>query len=177
MRALLDAAQRNLPGVLADTDSEFLHDLRVAIRRGRSTLKVPGAALPTAQSAAAGAALKWLGDLTTPTRDLDVYLLGLDDLANEVATPGWAVSQLGPFRDFLAARRAKEQAALARSLRTVRSRRAFDAWAAVSTGGEPDDAHETTTTEPVATAIESVATAAVQRAFKRVIKAGTEHRR
>jgi CHAD domain-containing protein len=173
MRALLDAAQRNVPGVLADTDSEFLHDLRVAIRRGRSTLKVPGAALPEAPAAAAGVALKWLGDLTTPTRDLDVYLLGLDDLAREVATPGWAVSQLGPFRDFLAARRAKEQAALARSLRTARSRRAFDAWAAVSTGGEPDESRDTTTAPPVGPAIESVAKAAVSRAFKRVIKAGS----
>jgi CHAD domain-containing protein len=172
MRALLDAAQRNVPGVLADTDSEFLHDLRVAIRRGRSTLKVPGAALPTAQATAAEVALKWLGDLTTPTRDLDVYLLGLDDLASEVATPGWAVSQLRPFRDFLAGRRAKEQAALARSLRTVRSRRAFDAWAAVSTGGEPDDPRDTTTAPPVGPAIELVAKAAVSRAFNRVIKAG-----
>ncbi|HEY0871452.1 MAG TPA: CHAD domain-containing protein [Acidothermaceae bacterium] len=172
MRALLDAAQRNVPGVLADTDSEFLHDLRVAIRRGRSTLKVPGAALPAAQAAAAGAALKWLGDLTTPTRDLDVYLLGLDDLTSEVTTPGWAVSQLDPFRDFLAARRAKEQAALVRSLRAVRSRRAFDAWAAVSTGAELDDARDTTISEPVAPASEIVAKAAVLRAFKRVVKAG-----
>ena len=100
MRALLDAAQRNMPGVLADTDSEFLHDLRVAIRRGRSALKVPGAALPAAHAETAGVALKWLGDLTTPTRDLDVYLLGLDGLASEVATPGWDVAQLGPFREF-----------------------------------------------------------------------------
>jgi CHAD domain-containing protein len=173
MRALLDAAQRNVPGVLADTDSEFLHDLRVAIRRGRSALKVPGAALPAVQAEAAGVALKWLGDLTTPTRDLDVYLLGLDDLASEVSTPGWAVSQLGPFRDFLAARRAKEQAALARSLRTVRARRAFDAWAAVSTGGEPDDPRDATAAASVGPAIESVAKAAVVRAFKRVIKAGS----
>jgi CHAD domain-containing protein len=173
MRALLDAAQRNVPGVLADTDSEFLHDLRVAIRRGRSALKVPGAALPAVQAEAAGVALKWLGDLTTPTRDLDVYLLGLDDLASEVSTPGWAVSQLGPFRDLLAARRAKEQAALVRSLRTVRARRSFDAWAAVSTGGEPDDPRDATAAASVGPAIESVAKAAVVRAFKRVIKAGS----
>jgi CHAD domain-containing protein len=176
MRALLDAAARNVPGVLADTDSEFLHDLRVAIRRGRSTLKVPGIALPVEPADAATAALKWLGDLTTPTRDLDVYLLGLDDLASEVASPGWDALQLRPFRDFLAARRAKEWAALARSLRTARAKRAFDAWAAVGTGGDSGDIPSGGmggASEPFGLPIESVAKAAVARAFKRVIKAGS----
>jgi CHAD domain-containing protein len=173
MRALLDAAERNLPGVLADTDSEFLHDLRVAIRRGRSTLKVPGAALPALQADAASAALKWLGDLTTPTRDLDVYLLGLDDLAAEVAAPGWDIAQLRPFRDFLVARRAKEQTALARSLRTARAKRAFGAWAGAGTGGESDDARDAGSSEPPGPPIELVAKAAVSRAFTRVIKAGS----
>jgi CHAD domain-containing protein len=165
MRALLDAAERNVPGVLADTDTEFLHDLRVAIRRGRSTLKIEGIALPAAQADAATDALKWLGDVTTPTRDLDVYVLGLDSLAAEVATPGWDISQLDPFRDFLATHRAKEQATLVRTLRTARAKRAFGAWAAVGTGGDSDDG-------PVGPPIESVARAAVARAFKRVIKAG-----
>jgi CHAD domain-containing protein len=173
MRALLDAAERNLPGVLADTDTEFLHDLRVAIRRGRSTLKVPGAALPAPQADAASVALKWLGDLTTPTRDLDVYLLGLDDLAAEVAAPGWDIAQLRPFRDFLVARRAKEQAALARSLRAARAKRAFGAWAGAGTGGESDDVHEAGSAEPAGPPVELVAKAAVSRAFKRVIKAGS----
>jgi len=172
MRALLDAAERNLPGVLADTDSEFLHDLRVAIRRGRSTLKVPGAALPAPQADAASAALKWLGDLTTPTRDLDVYLLGLDDLAAEVAAPGWDSAQLRPFRDFLVARRAKEQTALARSLRAARAKRALGAWASAGTGGESDDVDDAGSAEPAGPPIELVAKAAVSRAFKRVIKAG-----
>jgi len=176
MRALLDAAQRNVPGVVAGTDTEFLHDLRVAVRRARSTLKVTGAALPTTQTDAASVALKWLGDLTTPTRDLDVYLLGLDDLAAEVKAPGWSASQLGPFRDFLIAAQASEQAALVRSLRSVRAKRAFAAWAAVSTGGDlpADDANapDLPANAPAGSRVESVAKSAVTRAFKRVIKAG-----
>jgi CHAD domain-containing protein len=172
MRSLLDAAQRNLPGVVAATDTEFLHDLRVAVRRGRSTLKVTEGALPTAQAEAATAALKWIGDLTTPTRDLDVYLLGLDELAAEVTAPGWDASQLGPFRDFLVAAQASEQAVLARSLRSARAKRAFAAWAAVSTGGD-EATDEGGVTEPAGSRVESVAKRAVARAFKRVIKAGT----
>ena len=170
MRALLDAAQRNIPGVVAGTDTEFLHDLRVAVRRARSTLKVTGGALPIEQLDAASVALKWLGDLTTPTRDLDVYLLGLDELAAEVTAPGWSASQLGPFRDFLVAAQAAEQVVLVRSLRSVRAKRAFAAWAAVSTGA--DLPAEPATTDLPLPRVETVAKSAVTRAFKRVIKAG-----
>jgi len=170
MGALLDAAQRNVPGVVAGTDTEFLHDLRVAVRRARSTLKVTGDALPTEQADAASVALKWLGDLTTPARDLDVYLLGLDALAAEVTAPGWSVSQLGPFREFLVAAQASEQAVLVRSLRSVRAKRAFAAWAAVSTGTEPPA--EPGTADPLPSRVETMAKSAVNRAFRRAIKAG-----
>jgi CHAD domain-containing protein len=169
MRALLDAAQRNLPGVIAGTDTEFLHDLRVAVRRARSALKVAGAALPIEQAEAASVALKWLGDLTTPTRDLDVYVLGLAELAAEVTGPGWNASQLDPFRDFLVAAQASEQAVLVRSLRSVRAKRAFAAWAAVSTEDLPE---EVDATGAAMSHVETVAKSAVARAFKRVIKTG-----
>jgi CHAD domain-containing protein len=172
MSALLDAARRNLPGVVAGTDTEFLHDLRVAVRRARSTLKVAGGALPTAQADSASVALKWLGDLTTPSRDLDVYLLGLDGLAAEVTAPGWSASQLGPFRDFLTSAQASERAILVRSLRSVRAKRAFAAWAAVSTGDDMA-AGDRPGDDVSGTRVESVAKSAVGRAFKRVIKAGS----
>jgi CHAD domain-containing protein len=166
MRALLDAAQRNLPGTVAATDTEFLHDLRVAVRRARSALKVTSGALPTTEATAAADALKWLGDLTTPTRDLDVYLLGLDALAAEVTAPGWNASQLAPFRDFLVAAQASEQALLAKSLRSVRAKRAFAAWSAVC------DEAELIAAESAGSRVEVVAKTAVVRAFKRVVKAG-----
>ena len=39
LRRLLEIAEVNLPGTLADLDTEFLHDLRVSIRRARSVLR------------------------------------------------------------------------------------------------------------------------------------------
>ena len=42
----LAAMRDNLPGVLDDVDTEFLHDFRVAVRRTRSTLKLGRPALP-----------------------------------------------------------------------------------------------------------------------------------
>lgn len=181
LKALLETAHSNLAGAIADVDTEFLHDLRVAVRRGRTTLKVTAGALPAGETVAAVTALKWLGDVTTPTRDLDVYLLGLDDLAGEVTTPGWSVAQLEPFRVFLFARRAAEQAALVRNLRGRKAKRAFAAWAAASSavagGGASDDGADSVETEaplpPLPPHIGVVAKASVRRVFKSVIKKGS----
>jgi CHAD domain-containing protein len=126
---LLDTVEANVPGVLRDIDIEFLHDLRVAVRRTRSAVKLFGDAL-TAPLAATGSALtdddlarfaaefKWVGDLTTPTRDLDVQLLGFEETARTLraAKP----DDLEPFRAYLAQRRLKEFRALARGLRSAR---------------------------------------------------------
>src|SRR5207244_2301123 len=73
---LLDTLEQNVDGVLRDIDTEFLHDLRVAVRRTRSAIKLLGEVLPADLARKYGAEFKWLGDLTTPTRDLDVHLLG-----------------------------------------------------------------------------------------------------
>ena len=63
----------NLPGTIGDVDTEFLHDVRVAVRRTRSLLKLGRPALPAHVREAWEPQFKWLGDLTTPVRDLDVY--------------------------------------------------------------------------------------------------------
>jgi CHAD domain-containing protein len=126
---LLDTVEANVPGVLRDIDVEFLHDLRVSVRRSRSALKLFGDAL-TAPLAAKGTALtgaelarfaaefKWVGDLTTPTRDLDVHLLDFEDTARSLraAKP----DDLEPFRAYLKQRRVKEFRLLARGLRSPR---------------------------------------------------------
>ena len=39
LRRLLEIAEANLPGTIADLDTEFLHDLRVSVRRARSVLR------------------------------------------------------------------------------------------------------------------------------------------
>jgi len=126
---LLDTIEANVPGVLRDIDTEFLHDLRVAVRRTRSAVKLFGDALtaPLAPRdsrltgndlARFAAEFKWVGDLTTPTRDLDVHLLGFEDTARALraAKP----DDLEPFRAFLAQRRLREFRALSRGLRSAR---------------------------------------------------------
>jgi CHAD domain-containing protein len=121
---LLDTVDANVAGVLADTDTEFLHDLRVSVRRTRSALKLFGDALTAARGLTAdelaffAAEFKWVGDLTTPTRDLDVHLLDFEQTAAGLAAA--KPDDLEPFRAFLGQRRRKEFRVLTRGLRSPR---------------------------------------------------------
>ena len=117
---LLDTLDRNVPGVLRDIDTEFLHDLRVAVRRTRSALKLLGDVLPADLTSHYRGEFKWLGDLTTPVRDLDVHLLGFGDLAASLVAARPA--DLEPFREFLVRRRAREFRILSAGLRSARFR-------------------------------------------------------
>jgi CHAD domain-containing protein len=116
--ALLDTLAANVPGTIGDVDTEFLHDLRVAVRRTRAGLKLAGQVLPCGLRARFRPEFKWLGDLTTPTRDLDVYLLGLP--AMTAGLVGADPADLRPFGEYLRRQRAQAQRELARGLRSAR---------------------------------------------------------
>jgi CHAD domain-containing protein len=118
---LLDTIDANTDGVLKDIDTEFLHDLRVSVRRTRSALKLFGDALTglTPEELAFYAAeFKWVGDLTTPVRDLDVHLLDFEDTARGLAAA--KPDDLEPFRAYLGQRRRREFRVLSRELRSAR---------------------------------------------------------
>ena len=124
-----------MPGTLRDIDTEFLHDLRVAVRRTRSALKLAGDVLPAGLAARFGPEFKWLGDLTTPTRDLDVYLLGYQDMADGLVSAKPA--ELAPFHDHLVGQRGIEYRRLARGLRSARFTRLISDWRAALGGLGP----------------------------------------
>ena len=126
LTALLDTLEANVSGTIRDTDTEFLHDLRIAVRRTRSALRLAGAVLPASLVRAFRPEFKWLGDLTTPTRDLDVYLLGFSGMAAGLVAGTDA--ELAPFRDYLLRRRAAAQRQLARGLRSARFSRLIGQW-------------------------------------------------
>jgi CHAD domain-containing protein len=125
-QALLDNINRNIPGVLADWDTEFLHDLRVAIRRTRSGLSLVKKVLPDAVVARFKRDFGLLGSLTGPTRDLDVYLLNRGDYLSRL--PPSLRSALNGFFHELALRRQIEQKKMVRGLRAKKSRTILGAW-------------------------------------------------
>jgi CHAD domain-containing protein len=150
----------NLSFVIRDVDTEFLHDLRVAVRRTRSLLKLAGDALPGDLAARFAPEFKWLGDLTTPVRDLDVYLTGFQAMAAglRAASP----ADLEPFRAHLARRRLAERRRLVRGLRSPRFARLMAEW--------PAALHELTVTAGPDTG--SLAAQRIARAHRRVLKRG-----
>ena len=123
---LLDTLERNVDGVLRDIDTEFLHDLRVSVRRTRSAIKLLGDVLPAGLTDHYRDEFKWLGDLTTPVRDLDVHLLGFGDMAASLVAA--APSDLEPFHAFLARRRVQEFRHLTVGLRSTRFRAIIHDW-------------------------------------------------
>ncbi|MGH9187558.1 MAG: CHAD domain-containing protein [Acidimicrobiales bacterium] len=127
-RSLADVVDANLPGTLDDLDTEFLHDLRVAVRRTRSVLREMKGALPPQDRERFRNELRWVQQVTGPTRDLDVQLLEWPDFT--AAVPPAAAADLAPLRDLLAARRTAAFRAMGRSLRGKRFRESWAAWRA-----------------------------------------------
>jgi CHAD domain-containing protein len=135
---LLDTAQANVGGVVRDIDTEFLHDLRIAVRRTRSALKLLGDALPGDLAARYAPEFRWLGQVTTPVRDLDVHLLGFESAAAGLVTA--APGDLAPLHESLIRYRAAEQRRLVRALRSPRFAALTEGWRAALSEVAPPDA-------------------------------------
>jgi CHAD domain-containing protein len=122
----LEIVQAQERGLRADLDTEFHHDLRVAVRRARAMLSQLGGALESGEAQFLRQQLAWLGQLTGPLRDLDVLLLELRQLEAELREP------LQPLSELLEERRASEREALIEALdapRWVEVQALWQAWA------------------------------------------------
>jgi CHAD domain-containing protein len=163
---LLDTLEQNVDGVLRDIDTEFLHDLRVAVRRTRSAIKLLGVVLPADLARHYATEFKWLGDMTTPTRDLDVFLLGFGPMTAQLVAASPA--DLEPLRAFLVRRRAREFRRLAAALRGPRFRAITDDWRKALL--EIRDAAPPKRRRPPTAA--ELALSTTERAFRRIVAHG-----
>jgi len=75
LKNLVGVMHQNMDGVLKDIDTEFLHDLRVAVRRARSLLGQTKGVFDAEITALLQTCLKTMGGVSGQVRDLDVYLL------------------------------------------------------------------------------------------------------
>lgn len=135
--SLIETMRRNESGILQDIDSEFLHDFRVAIRRARSALAQIREVFGADLTGWAKDELKWLGDETTPLRDLDVFLLDLPELRHRL--PATEQAALDPFRVYLTKRRQQAFDRCCEALRSRRYRDFIDHWQqalAIQPGGD-----------------------------------------
>jgi CHAD domain-containing protein len=125
---LLATLEANIPGAREDLDPEFLHDLRVAVRRTRSALGQIQGVLPPATSARFAREFAWVQELTGPARDLDVYVLELPALG--LLLPARARRSLGPLARLLERRRRSAYADLVHGLDSPRFARLLADWRA-----------------------------------------------
>lgn len=123
LAATIDA---NLEGTIADTDPEFLHELRVAIRRTRSVLAQGKGVLPSEVRARYREAFGRLGQLTGPPRDLDVYLIEWEAYVAPLGSIDAAA--LDPVRTELMARQDAAHRELATALRNVGTVEVLTSW-------------------------------------------------
>lgn len=124
--AQFEAMRAQEPGLLARWDTEFLHDFRVAVRRSRSALGQLRGLYPERTIAALTRELSWLGNITGPVRDLDVYLLEFPGL--QAVLPECMRGDLAPLRRLLERRSIAAHRELSRYLRSSRYRRFTDRW-------------------------------------------------
>jgi CHAD domain-containing protein len=161
---LLAAIEANLPGTLADVDSEFLHDVRVAVRRTRSVQRQLAGVFPPEQLARFREEFRWLQQVTGPTRDLDVYLHELD--AFRAALPGTVAPDLEPLRDLLLGHRRREYRRMCRALRSTRASALLGGWSAFIDGLPEAD-------RPAgALPIADVAGGRIRAVYRRMLKVG-----
>ena len=123
---LLQAMQVNEAGTIADIDSEFLHDFRVAVRRTRAGLSQIKNTLPTADVAQHAGFFAWLGQITGPTRDMDVYLLSYQQYKQ--ALPITLRDDIEPLYDFLKQKQVQIQKELAEKLKSSKYKKQLVAW-------------------------------------------------
>jgi len=124
--SLIDTMRRNEGGILEDIDSEFLHDFRVAVRRARSALAQIKQVFDPDLTDWAKAELKWLGDETTPLRDMDVFLLDLPELRHRL--PVDKRTDLDPFEAYLSRKRQQAYERCCAALRSSRYRDFIESW-------------------------------------------------
>jgi CHAD domain-containing protein len=166
MLGLLDTIERNIDGTRQNLDSEFLHDLRVAVRRTRSALTQIKGVFPDAVVDEYKERFAWLQQVTGLVRDLDVYLLDFQDYQQSLPAP--LRPHLEPMRDHVLAHYDEEQARLARVLGSGQFRSLLQDWRAFLESPVPHAPLAPNALLP----IKAVADARIRRMAKRVRKEG-----
>jgi CHAD domain-containing protein len=126
LTALLAVVEANLDGALADLDSEFLHDLRVSVRRTRAVQRELRHVFEASALAGFREEFRWLQRVTGDARDLDVYLLEFDEM--RALVPCSIVGDLDAVQSVLAKRRVAARRRMVRALRSERAGSLLSGW-------------------------------------------------
>jgi CHAD domain-containing protein len=165
--ALLGVIEANLEGTIEDLDSEFLHDLRVSVRRSRAVQRELKGVFAPAELAHFRAEFRWLQQVSGDARDLDVHVLEFGAMRALVPDP--MQDDLEPLLDVLQARRVKAHAQLVRDLRSGHTTQLLSSWRAFLDRLEEGDETER---PDAARPIGQVAGERIRKVYRRMVRMG-----
>jgi len=123
---LLEIMQQNTSGTIKGKDTEFMHDYRVALRKIRVVLRQFKLYYPQDASNEYRRFFSKLTELTNPVRDIDVFLMQLENYEAVFDPSDW--QQLQSLRDYLLLSRAEAQNKLNEELKSSRYRQTIKQW-------------------------------------------------
>ena len=166
LRSLLRTIKMNEAGTLRDLDPEFLHDFRVAVRRTRTCLAQIKGVFPQKPVDHFRREFSWLGRVSGPKRDLDVYLLNMDEYETHLHKK--VRHHLAPLRQFLQTRQRIEQDRLAKALQSARYRTLMRSWKRFLEEAVPEKTRLPNARRPIL----HMASERIERRFRRALKDG-----
>jgi CHAD domain-containing protein len=126
LRRLLGVIRDNVEGAISGEDDEYLHQLRIAVRRSRTVQRQLAGVFPPIELPGFRSEFRWLQQSTGAARDLDVYISDLGSLA--LLLPERLRPDLAPLRPVLLHSRITARAEMERALRSRRAADLFEDW-------------------------------------------------
>jgi CHAD domain-containing protein len=126
LRRLLAVVADNIDGAIGGEDIEYLHQLRIGVRRSRTVQRQLRRVFPAAELPGFRSDFRWLQRATGDARDLDVYVDGFGSLAKLL--PEAVRDDLEPMRDVLIEHQSELRVGLALTLRSRRLAELMDDW-------------------------------------------------
>jgi CHAD domain-containing protein len=166
-RRLLGVIAGNREGAIADADTEFLHRLRISVRRSRTVQRQLAGVFPAVELPGFRSEFRWLQRATGEARDLDVYLLGFEDM--QALVPESVGADLAPLRQVLEHWRLTSHFQMARAMASRRTDELLADWemlleslVEMPTDDRPD----------ARTPIGELAGRQIRKVYKRVVRMG-----
>lgn len=157
-RSMAEVMNSTFTGMLAGDDNEFLHDFRIGVRRTRVLLHEAEGVIADERRLHFADEFKWLGEITTPTRDADVHLDYFSVMAAGLL--GKAEADLAPLRELLLERQVACRAQMLADMRSERRTRFATEW---STFLADDQAWSLSLDDPLVDATKSAFTVIADR--------------
>ena len=163
---LLDILERNVDGIIADTDTEFLHDFRIAGRRSRSLITQVKNIFPAFDEQPFKQAFSRLSVSTSENRDLDVFLQEFPRY--QAMLPASAQQDLEPLYTYLRQAREHSRETLLQWLRSEAFRDFVSQWRGFLSLSARDDLFEQNGKLPVLIVADNF----IWKIYKRLLRQG-----